>query len=620
MRRRVAAWWQSYHWFVIGGLAALSLFFGLFGIPAYCDKMVAEAQAMRQTAQPPCHVALSAADVTYLSLQLFIWQSGNLFLGEYVGWLLQVARFLGPLVLGYTAIRGLLVLFSDQFQLLRARLSRDHVVVCGLGRPGLLLAERFVTAGWRVVALERNESEPSISSARKFAAVLVGDALNPRALARAGVCRARHLVAVCGDDGVNAEVAAEAASLLASRQGGIVTCHVHISDPEVWERIRIKEVTSGADGRLRLHFFNPFDVAARLLAGAAILGPPQEGFNPRPHALIVGLGPVAERLIVHAARTWRIVRAQRADPLHLTVVDPEATARVRALALRFPRLSEVVTLSLHDLDARASEFERAAFVIDAEPTITMAYINLQDDAVALSAGLRLADRSRTRSIPVVICTGHEKGIGLLLNGLEEPAMRSRVNLFGVLERAWAPEILLGGTNELLALAIHDAYRREQARTGHTVDSNPAAAAWTDLPEELKDSNRQQADHIGRKLAAIGCGITPVTDWDASPVRFQVEEVECMARMEHARWLRERQSAGWEYAAGPKDIEHRTSSYLVDWEALPERVKEYDRNTVRGLPMLLARAGLAVYRCNGENQLTTRAAAEAVGPQAHEQML
>jgi RyR domain len=319
--------------------------------------------------------------------------------------------------------------------------------------------------------------------------------------------------------------------------------------------------------------------------------------------------------LVHAARMWRVVRAGPFDPLHITVVDQEATAKVQALSQRFPRLGEDLYLLPHDLDVGSPEFERATFFTDAEPSITITYIDLGDDSVALSAGLGLFERSRTQSMPVVICTRHEKGLGLLLKGLKEPAGGDRVKLFGVLERAWAPEILLGGTNELLARAIHAEYRRDQARAGQTVDSNPAAAAWADLPEPLKESNRQQADHIGRKLEAIGCGITALTDWDASPVQFEVQEIERMARMEHARWMSERKSAGWRYDPGPKDFGHRTSSYLVDWESLPERVQDYDRNTVRELPMLLARAGLAVFRCNAENSLTT-AVPESPGPQAH----
>ena len=119
-------------------------------------------------------------------------------------------------------------------------------------------------------------------------------------------------------------------------------------------------------------------------------------------------------------------------------------------------------------------------------------------------------------------------------------------------------------------------------------------SWNELPEGLKESNRHQADHIGIKLKAIGCGIISLTDWDAKLFEFTKEEVERMAEMEHERWNAERLREGWTYAPGLKDVDRKTSPHLVPWDKLSEDIKEYDRNTIRGLPSFLARAGLQIY--------------------------
>uniref|UniRef100_A0A7C9JJF6 Ryanodine receptor Ryr domain-containing protein n=1 Tax=Muribaculaceae bacterium Z82 TaxID=2304548 RepID=A0A7C9JJF6_9BACT len=76
--------------------------------------------------------------------------------------------------------------------------------------------------------------------------------------------------------------------------------------------------------------------------------------------------------------------------------------------------------------------------------------------------------------------------------------------------------------------------------------------------------------------------------------FTASEVECLAILEHRRWLRERQKAGWRY--GPaKDVARRQSPYLVPWEELPDRAKEWNRSAVRSIPNLLASVNLAVVR-------------------------
>ncbi|MCX5769397.1 MAG: RyR domain-containing protein, partial [Candidatus Hydrogenedentes bacterium] len=105
---------------------------------------------------------------------------------------------------------------------------------------------------------------------------------------------------------------------------------------------------------------------------------------------------------------------------------------------------------------------------------------------------------------------------------------------------------------------------------------------------FRDSNRQQADHIPIKLRAIDCR-NAAKNMPGNPVTsFSPEDVEMMAKMEHARWNAERFLAGW--AVGPRDLERRTSPYLVAWDDLPEEIRQYDRTTVRNIPLLLDTIG------------------------------
>ncbi|MDE3088285.1 MAG: hypothetical protein KGJ80_02715 [Chloroflexota bacterium] len=98
-----------------------------------------------------------------------------------------------------------------------------------------------------------------------------------------------------------------------------------------------------------------------------------------------------------------------------------------------------------------------------------------------------------------------------------------------------------------------------------------------------------------KLKAADCGIVPLTDWDVERFKFAPDEIERMARMERQRFGEERIRAGWTYTPRQKNLEGKIGPNLVPWDALSESEKEKTRNTVRGLPVFLARAGFQVWR-------------------------
>ena len=65
-------------------------------------------------------------------------------------------------------------------------------------------------------------------------------------------------------------------------------------------------------------------------------------------------------------------------------------------------------------------------------------------------------------------------------------------------------------------------------------------------------------------------------------------------LEGAPGTGKRTAAGWTYAPR-KDVEGRQSPYLVDWDDLPDRAREWNRSATRDIPGLLASVGLAISR-------------------------
>ena len=73
---------------------------------------------------------------------------------------LEMARFGLPILTFLTAIQAFVGLFNDQVRLIRLAVLRGHVIICGLSRKGLLLANRFHQQGTQVVVIEQDENNP----------------------------------------------------------------------------------------------------------------------------------------------------------------------------------------------------------------------------------------------------------------------------------------------------------------------------------------------------------------------------------------------------------------------------------------------------------------------------
>jgi hypothetical protein len=172
---------------------------------------------------------------------------------------------------------------------------------------------------------------------------------------------------------------------------------------------------------------------------------------------------------------------------------------------------------------------------------------------------------------------------------------NKIHVFGLFDSTCRPGLLFETTNETLARSIHEQYVRHEQSKGLTAQSNPALVPWEDLSYDLKRSNRAQAEDISQKLSNIDYAYRPLTGWGIQRFEFTPLEVEHLARMEHERWVAERTAQGWRYASGPKNYAEKTSPDLLPWDELPESSREKDRNAIKVIPQILARAGFAIYR-------------------------
>ena len=576
-RESLRPWWNDYEWPVVGvvALAALAL-----GFQGFCIQTLAERRP------------LYFLDMLFQAFQLFVLQVS---VQSPMPWQLNVARLLAPLVAGYTALQALGELFADELLSLRLRRLRGHVVICGLGRKGLILARGFLERGEKVVVIEQDAENDLVRQCRGLGGwVLLGDAAELWLLRKAGVARACRLFALCGDDGVNAEVAVRAAQLVAARSGPPLTCLLHIFDPQFCALLRERELDASSAGRLRLEFFNTFELGARVLLEENPLGVPGSGGPPAalPRMVIVGVGRLGESLLVNAARQWQAAGAAPGAKLHVTLIDRRARQVAETLSVRYPGLRKVCELAPQDMDVHSVSFQEAGFLGDGQARV---FVCLDDDSLSLSTALALVRRERDPHPTIVVRMAQEAGLAVLLRDVDAGSGSFRhLRAFGLLDRTCHPDQVLRGTHEILARAIHDDYLRHQVAAGVTPKQNPSMVPWEALPEELKESNRQQADDIGAKLKAAGCSAAPLLDWDEPVFAFTPDEIERLARMEHDRWMAAKRQAGWRH--GPaKDDAVKSHPCIVPFDDLPVDEQDKDRNAVRQIPAMLARVGFRVHR-------------------------
>jgi len=580
---RLEDWWREHRWWVIASLWVVVIGLGFRGLWSY------HVVLGREQTPPDPHPEVS--DIAYETLRLFSLDV-NLDVDHAKSLPLQIARFAAPLLVVLTTLQAVIVLFYGRWLLARAQLYRGHVVIVGYGRKGRPLARRFIQERRRLVIFEQDEDNPFLESLpRQGVPVVVGDAAEPAQLRLARVHRASILVCLTGDDRTNAQVAFAAQALAARRGDRPLDCLVYIVDPRLCALLTEQELESADADLFRLHFFNPFD------RGATILLDESNPFGKRePKLLVVGFGPLSQSFMLQAVQAWSET-GRAGETLSITLVARDAAERVHALAAQYPGFTKHCRVTGLALDPASAQFEEGSFLFDDRGGIafTRAYVLLRDESEALAAALALLGRLGGQRLPISLAMEQESRLLEILRSREQASGAPlELKAFGLLDRVLQPGLLLGTTSEILARAIHEEYVRDQRSRGQSPRTNPSMEPWDKLADDLQESNRRQAEHIGSKLRQVDAFIAPRTDWDEPLFQFTPEEIESLARSEHQRFVDERLSQGWK--RGPvKDVARKINPSLVPWEELDEPTRDLDRSAVRNLPVLLAKVGFKVQR-------------------------
>lgn len=607
-KKRLRLWWNEYQWIAIGIAGVLFFILGYLGFTKF------------YAADP---IKRTPFDLLHMTLQLF--RIGTPLPPGPKPWELEAARTFATLLTTFAAVKALILLFREKFQSFRLSRWTDHVVICGLGEKGAQLATDLLGQGEQVAIIEKDDANSSIDSFREDGAiVLTGDAASPSLLKKARVAQARLVFVVGGDDQCNLEIALQVRQLIQEvhrlthgasvppsvgisqrgsearprPEGEISGCFVHLIDLELRELLQRNQMFAGQPNQVAIRCFNIYENAARRLfldhppeVAARTLG--QEEV----HLLIVGFGQMGRSVALQAARIGHYAHSRA---IRITVVDRAATRKGASFTHKYPQFTTICPIAFVDLEIDEVGFLNGNFLeaLGGQQSVTQVAVCLEQEAAGLICGLNLRQLFGAPARPLLIRMGVANDlIGRLQS---EPSQgqpdgaRSALHSFGSIADSCSSAIVIGEQQDRMARTVHAGYVQLKKDRGGTPATDASMASWDNLSDDLRESNRQQTEHLDIKLRTVGCRRRPLKEEEKADFAFTETEIELLAKVEHNRWNAERSLAGWVFGE-EKSIPGKISPYIRPWAELSEEIKEYDRDTIRNIPAILAAIGEGVER-------------------------
>jgi hypothetical protein len=545
---------------------------------------------------------------------------------DVVGWL-DAARWLGCCVWAWAIAAVVVKLFHQSLVrvLVGGPWCRGHIVVAGLGRDGDRLVEQLCARGHNVVVLEEDLEQPNVESCQAAGAiVLQGEPTHAADLTKAGVSRADHLLVLFGDDRHNVQTAVTADGLLRhagkgcanagmpasapSRPAKRLCCTLQVAEPRLLEVLGDRTLSRNVADAAKVSVLNRHELAARAMWREAtrglMSGSPQR-------IMVIGGGSgrrLGECIIWRAVKDWFIEHDGNVGKkrLEIHLYERDAAHWAEHLPQRATGWSSIAHVEPHECwPEHYNGNDLTAVDRQGHCPLDAVFICLENEELAFAQAQRLR-QSLPDSVPIVVqVLQHGAGLDALLCVGRQRT--TNLHTVGILDRIFDPHTVLNPQEEELAQTLHQDYlslgRRKVSEAlaagcpdeARKIAAKPAFVAWDDLAPDKQESNRELARRLfqlvhaapdGRSLQLIYSPhelINPIASWCLGD-----EQVEQLARQEHAQWCAYHVKNGWQFGSIRNDTA-KIHTDLVPWEQLREGMRDYDRHIIRRLPYVFAKA-------------------------------
>lgn len=580
--------WFSF-WGVIVAISLVAFFLGIVGF----SKNLKDSEPGTQ---------YSVLSMLFYSIKLFTLDSS--IRPEPIGWELETARWLAFFAATATVTQGVGMLFTKQWIRFKLNNLRCHQIVCGFGRRGRGIVRELLAAKERVLIVDLEvspEETDQLEAAGSF--VIKADARLPAVLTASGAERAAGMFVVCGGDACSATVAAETMRLKSrardTNQQYQIHLFAHVGDPQVFNLLRAVEATEHCHRFVELKRIDLNLAAARIHLRNHPIDYKRIGVDSQLGVVVIfaGWSVESEALLLQVARLCHLANGKQAV---VRIISRDAEAIIGKLLFRYPQIKNIIEVSSDACDPSSAIGRDTIRHYLTEPDrLFTIFVAMSDDNVTLATGMGIKAAILGNDSPIFLILSALAGLDQIL---EQDSAKPKIRAFGASSEAWKVAEMRQERIDDLARKLHMNYLELREKSRREADpstwrAKPADKPWDELPEIYRADNRHSADHLEVKLRAMDCELV-----ESESVRgraladFSVEEIEVMSKMEHARWNASKWLDGWVYGE-KRDDSIKAHDNLVPYDLLSEGIKDYDRDTVRKLPVELARHGLLIVRKN-----------------------
>ncbi|NML75284.1 hypothetical protein HHL25_14225 [Rhizobium sp. S-51] len=596
------------------GLAIAAIFVLFSGLVGFL------VENMRDGIQPTDGAAAAKLAVHSFiqTLKLFSLDLSSRPLAE--NWFLVVARFVGATVAVVAVWRTIASLFGREFAVWRASFLSGHTAVLGHGQRNAHFARSARTADDRSasIILDHDRSAMAHMATAQRAVLLEADLNHSEAIAPARVEKARLVLIGSGSDERNlalAQAVLRRRAAAEARDGRIV---LTIDDPAMAETLARQPAIAQPGRGDELAIFNADALAARLLlARTPFSDLALAAGQSHVHLLFAGFSSAALEVLLHYLR---LSPCAGLGPSRISVLTGNAEAARETILARVPNLALALEDGLAASDPAANvplAWATRLRIVAADPSVLswdaalldrlaewgpftatiFASQNVLNDARLALALNTPGNRGAGLAVPFFVRMDKRSSLETLFRRLpgrmgkdgsacarlsEAVTPGEAIEPFGLFEDICNLDAIFGA-REALARRLHETYRLKNFGEGASADL-PALAPWERLAETWRIASRRSADYLPVKRLSAGLAAwRDVTDGPALPPEI-VEDpgrLEALARLEHDSWRIDRELNGWRFAER-RDDDRLLHPHLVGYDALPDDVKDYDREMVRAL--------------------------------------
>ncbi len=573
---------RDYEWWIVGTLGLIAFFLAIIGF----NVLFTEAGIER-----------NFLDLAFQSMKIF----GMEFVDEFqspLPWQLEIARWLAPGVVLFAAAKAIMYFIRREYKSFRLKSYKNHIIITSLNDKSRYLIKDLIKNGEKVIVLAGIENPHKLDLVEKEGAVIVeGDITSNKFLKNIAGHKAKYFVFLEEEDETNISNAISVYKyLIEFGKDKKQTIFTHVADD-----IKLNEL-------MELKFFEEFMEANEINANCEIrifsmnerssrilfkdyspdIFNPIVKETPQIRIAIFGSGNLAQSMVIRFARLGYYANFKK---LRITLFHDGNTI-VKKLLQNFSGITELIDFEDYDEPLELFDIEKFN-ALNKEHHFNAVYLLCENDSLSSNILKKLTKNDSAENLDIVLTLMNPDGI---ISKWYTAKSIYNINLykFNLIERSFTKEALISEKIDELAKIIHQDYLKSLGDK-RNISEKPSHNDWEFLPIDFKIQNREQADHIYIKVRAAGCEVVGLSD---SRPEFKFEEtpdiVESLAIIEHDRWWAHMVLSGWKYGK-VRDDNKKIHPYLIPYEVLTNKIKQYDRDTVINMPKLLEKIGQKIVK-------------------------